>query len=322
MLDVLFGSSRVCLITFDAEGTIVGVNPHTAAFDGRLESPYRGVGLLSNVLIRRAGWAEPIKRVLAGETIELTDSRWVTLFSREERYVDVIAGPIIVKGKVIGGIAYLVDSTTKHRAEVVDSVNRKRARELEVFLARDVAGLIGALEGWSRSQPPSNSDTSLALATIEELSTVLDDLLHFIQLGTYHPSIERVLLADAARGLPAVADMDGIAVMADRRLLRRILRNLADFSARRAGGRWSVSSKDGRVVIEIPVEAPQKWLREILIANPASAAEADSAPDSLAAARWMAETLNGGLTVSTTRPSLTLNLPAADPQLACASDGP
>lgn len=319
MLDVLFSSSRVSLITFDATGTIVGVNPHMLAFDGRIDSPYRGVNLLSNLVVRRLGWSESIERVLAGQTVETTDSRWVTIFSHEERYVDVIAGPVVVNDKVIGGIAYLIDSTQKHRAEKAESANRRRARELEAFLARDVASLIGALEAWSRSEDPSPRETTTAMATVEELSAALSDLLHFIQLETYRPSVERVLLADIvstlARRTATLLVTDGIAVIADRMLLRRVLRNLLQFSTRHYGGTWSVSKYDGRVLIEIPIEGSLEWLKQLLIANPKSTAEADSASESLAAARWMAEALGGELIASPQRAALVLSLPAADPHL-------
>ncbi|HZS39768.1 MAG TPA: PAS domain S-box protein [Polyangia bacterium] len=320
MLEVLFASSHVSLITFDADGTIVGVNPHMLAFEGRAESRYQGVNLLTNLIVRRLGWSDAIRRVLSGETVEMTDTRWVTIFSREERYVDVIAGPVMTNGKTIGGIAYLIDSTDKHRAEKAESAHRRRARELEAFLARDVANLIGVLEGWSRSQAPSTKDMARAISAIEELSTVLDDLLHFVQLGTYRPNVERILLADAVRGLtsPAgsVLETGGIAVMADRRLLRRVLRNLIQFGARHPAGPWSLTTNDGRVIIEIPVEGSSPWLKQLLVANPKSAAEAESADESLAAARWIAEALNGDLTASDRRQSLLLNLPAADAQLA------
>lgn len=320
MLEVLFASSRVSVITFDADGVIVGVNPHMLAFDGRVESPYRGVSLLTNLIVRRLGWADPIRRVLAGDTVELTDTRWVTVFSREERWVDVIAGPVMVKDKVIGGIAYLIDSSEKHRSEQAESTNRRRARELEAFLARDVAELIGALETWSRKQTPTSRDLGPAMSTIDELSAVLDDLLHFVQLGTYHPVVERVLLTDAARGLrcqqATVLTTGGIAVMADRRLLRRVLCNLDKFARRHPAGSWSVTRCDGRVSIEIPVDGSAEWLERLLVPARRESVEAESADDSLAAARWMAEALSGDLVVAQPRHALLLNLPAADPQLA------
>jgi PAS domain S-box-containing protein len=317
MLEVLFASSRVSVITFDADGVIVGVNPHMLAFDGRLESPYRGVNLLTNLILRRIGWGDAIQRVLAGETVEHSDTRWVTIFSGEERWVDVIAGPVMVDGKVIGGIAYLIDRTEKHRIERVASANRRRAHELEEFLANDVARRIERLERWARTPPPAAGSP---MPTIEELSAVLDDLQSFIQLGTYQAQVERVLLTDAAHDLHCphaeVLDTGGIAVMADRRLLGRVLHNLDRFADRHPAGAWSISRCDGRVVIEIPVGGSAGWLERLLVPTRRATVEAESADDSLAAARWMAEALNGELIVSQARQALLLNLPAADPQLA------
>jgi hypothetical protein len=74
-LKVLFAQSRICMMTFDAHGSIIGVNPHTAAFGGQPQSIYAGTNMLEHAVLRRLGWTEPLKRVLAGEAIEVTDTR-------------------------------------------------------------------------------------------------------------------------------------------------------------------------------------------------------------------------------------------------------
>ncbi len=320
MLQVLFSSSRIAVVTFDRDGVIVGVNPQTAALDGRAIAYYRGVNLLTHTILRRLGWTDALQRVLRRETVELTDSRWVTLFTGEERYVDIIAGPVIAEDQVIGGVAYLVDSTAQHRAVVAEEATRKRARELETFLARDVARLVTPLNSWSATPAPTVEANALAMLTITELTSLLDDLLQFVQLETYQPTIEPVVMLDAvqAAGLkspPRVVAPDGkgrVVAFADPRLLRRVLRNLLRFSFRIGSRGWSLEQREGRVVLSVSVDGSQQLLKELLTATSLSATEADSADGSLAAARWMTEMMNGTLTVSAREPTLFLSLPAAD----------
>src|SRR5690348_10929592 len=107
MLQVLFASSRICVVTFDSKGVIVGVNPQTAGLGGRPIACYQGVSLRDHPVLRRLGFSEELGRVLEGETLEITDTRWVTLFSGEERWVDVLAGPVVMEDRVVGGVAYL-----------------------------------------------------------------------------------------------------------------------------------------------------------------------------------------------------------------------
>src|SRR2546421_7456378 len=84
LLQVLFSSSRISVVTFDSDGVIVSVNAQTAALDGRATDYYRGVNLLEHPILQRLGWSQAIERVLKQETVELTDSRWVTLFTGED----------------------------------------------------------------------------------------------------------------------------------------------------------------------------------------------------------------------------------------------
>jgi hypothetical protein len=318
MLQVLFSSSRICLVTFDAEGTIVGVNPQTASFGGQPSARYQGVQLLHHPILKRLGWTGELEQVLAGETVEWTDTRWVTLFSGEERFVDILAGPVMAHGRVVGGVIYLVDSTDKHRAVEAETANRRRTRELEVFLARDVAKLVTALHGWSRTQTPSLQETATAMETVAELSDLLDDLLQFVQLGTYKPTLERLPLVEVLRasGLanhvrtPAAAEP--LAVLADRRLLRRVLRNLSRFSLRTGASGWQLETRDGRTRLTLKVDCSELLLRELLTASTLTITEADSANESLAAARWMVEMMGGSLTVNVNRSGLCLDLPASD----------
>jgi hypothetical protein len=323
MLQVLFSSSRISVVTFDRDGVIVGVNPQTAAFGGTTVGHYRGVNLLTHPILRRMGWTEALERVLKRETVELTDSRWVTLFTGEERYIDIIAGPVIAEDQIIGGVAYLIDSTKNHRAIVAEAASRKRARELEVFLARDVARLVAPLDAWSATLAPTVKTNALAMVTVSELSSLLDDLSQFVQLQTYKPVIEPVVLLDAVqaaglKSLPRVIDPDSkgrIVAFADPRLLRRILSNLFRFSLRIGGHGWSIEKREGRVVLSVPVDGSRQLLEELLTATSLSATEADSAGASVAAARWMTEMMNGTLTVSDREPALLLSLPAADSEL-------
>jgi PAS domain S-box-containing protein len=320
MLDVLFASSRICLIVFDAKGIIQGVNPYAESFGGQPQAQYRGVSLVDHLVLRRLGWSQQIKRVLDGETVELTDTRWVTLFSGEERYVDMIAGPVMVQRSVIGGVAYLVDSTSKQRAAAAELAHRRRLRELEVFLAHDVAALVASLQAWSGRASPSDADTAVVKASITDLSSLLDDLLQFVQIGTYKPRPQRTLLLDVLRaaGLGKelrngdAGGLGSMAVFADARLLRRVLRNVIRFCMNAGRVEWKAEAKDGKTRLCFDVDIPEPMVGPLLTATSLSMAQAEDAQSSLAAARWMMEMMGGSLTVRRERPRLLLELPTAD----------
>lgn len=317
MLGILFESSRACVITFDGQGTIIGVNPQTAAFDGRARPVYAGVSLFEHPILVRLGFQPELKRVLAGDTVEITDSRWVTLFSREERFVDIVAGPVTVGGTVVGGVAYLFDATARHLAERAAEQRKRRARELEAFLVRDVASLVDAIE--AGEQPDGALPEAMAT-----LRSAIDDLMQFIRLEGYSPSIRRVPLVEVVRGLPhgeGHATVEGAAVYADPRLLRRILRNVIALRLKVGGSGWTVSRDDGRVRLTCRLSVPASRLRELLGPSE-SALDGDSAERSLAAARWMAEIMNATLDVTGDPAILCLDLPAADRVPAADSVSP
>jgi hypothetical protein len=90
-----------------------------------------------------------------------------------------------------------------------------------------------------------------------------------------------------------------------------VLRNLAQFSRRTAGGDWSIATNDGRTTLRLPSELSANLLTELLATASLSAIEADSADASLAAARWMLEMMGGKLTVDAVPPALIMELPAA-----------
>lgn len=319
MLRVLFVSSRISVITFDAGGVILSVNAQTAQLGGRNDvDVYRGVNLLSHPIFERLGWAAHLRRVLEGETVELTDSRWVTLFGAEERYIDVIAGPITVEERVVGGVAYLIDATAHHRSLVAEATKRKRSRELEVFLARDVGETLAPLAAWAGQRTTTPEETARAMVGMSELSSIFDDLQQFVQLESYQPVLSRVPVLEALSGAgikspPRMPDGETpLAVTADSRLLRRVLRNVIQFSARMGGCGWSVQIKDGRVLLRAHVEGSHQLLKELLTPSSLSSTEADGAAASLAAARWMTEMMHGTLTANESEPIIVLNLPAAD----------
>ena len=298
MLQVLFASTRICVVTFDSRGEIVGVNPQTAGFGGRAVEHYRGVSLREHPVLRRLGFGEALDRVLDGETVELTDSRWVTLFSGEERFIDVIAGPVIVEARVVGGIAYLVDVTRAHRAERIEAARRQHARELHALLLHDVSRRVSALAGDSSA---------------EELERAIDDLVELLELESYRPLLERVLL-DGTLG-PLDGGGPDVAVFADARLLKRLIANINRFRLRAGGGRWRVVRGDGRVALECTLTRVDRLSPRLLSAD-GGACEEEGAEHGLAAARWMAECMGG--TLCTDGATLRLELPAADPLAAAA----
>jgi PAS domain S-box-containing protein len=319
-LKALFAQSRICMMTFDAHGTIIGVNPHTAAFGGQKQSIYCGTNMLEEPLLRRLGWTELLKQVLAGEPIEVTDTRWVTLFSGEERYVDVTAAPVLVDGEVVGGVACLVDATAKHRHELARESKRLQARELELFLARDIGPPLQTLKEWSTTPPePSLESTARAMVVVGDLASLFDDLQEFLQLGAYQPKLSRVVVDEAMRaaGTAPRRRASGAesgtppSVLADPRLLRRVLRNIGRCGARVGGGGWAVRVEDGRVLAEIEVDCSHRLLEELLTANSLSMMEASGADSSLVAARWMIEMMGGTLTVADSNSILRINLAAA-----------
>jgi PAS domain S-box-containing protein len=294
MLQVLFASSRISVVTFDSKGVIVGVNPQTAGLGGRPIDRYQGVSLRDHPVLRRLGFSAELARVLDGDTVEITDTRWVTLFSGEERWVDVLAGPVVMEGRVVGGVAYLVDSTESHQAAEAEAAKRRRARELIAFVTRDVRQLVSEHE-----------------AMTAELREMLEDLLHFLRIESYEPAVERLALDETLARIACVA-AEEVAVFADPRLLRRILSNINQFRLRLGGGDWSVKRHDGRVQLQCLLRSAI-LSRELLAANRTTTAEADGADSSLAAARWMAELMGGMLSVD--GHTLILDLPAADPLL-------
>jgi PAS domain S-box-containing protein len=317
-LKVLFAQSRICMMTFDAHGTIIGVNPHTAAFGGQTQSIYCGTNMLEHPVLRRLGWTEPLKRVLAGEPIEVTDTRWVTLFSGEERYVDVTAAPVVVDGEVVGGVACLVDATAKHRHELARESKRLQARELELFLARDFGPPLQTLKEWSRTPEPALEATARGMVAVGDLASLFDDLQEFLQLGAYQPKLSRVVLEEAMRAAgtaprPANGAKSSAppSVLADPRLLRRVLRNIGRCGSRIGGGGWAIHVQDGRVLAEIEVGCSHQLLEELLTATSLSMMEASGADSSLVAARWMIEMMGGTLTVVDSNSILRINLAAA-----------
>jgi hypothetical protein len=293
------------------------VNPYTASFGGQEQAVYRGVNMLEHAILRRLGWTEALKRVLNGESIEVSDTRWVTLFSGEERFVDVNAAPIVVDGKVVGGVACLVDATDKHRGAAMRESKRLQQRELELFLTRDVGRPLGALTTWSKKTASSPDETARAMVAVTELVALVDDLQDFLQLGAYQPKLTRVVVVDVMRAagspprIASTGDGSSIAVMADPRLLRRAFENILRCGGRMGGGRGLVSRSDGRVLIEIEVDGSPPLLQELLGANSLSMMEASGADASLAAARWMIEMIGGTLTVSESSSLLIIDLAGA-----------
>jgi hypothetical protein len=305
MLEVLFDSSRIGVVTFDSKGIIVGVNPQTAEVGGREMGRYRGVSLREQPILRRLGFGDELDRVLEGDTVELTDTRWVTLFSGEERWIDIIAGPVVMEDRVVGGVAYLVDSTQVHMAAQAQSAKRRRARELTGFLARDVASQMQVLARWAE-QPGSDAGEAMS-----DLRAMLEDLNYFLHIETWEPDIQRFCLERQLtnNGGP-------IAVMGDPRLFRRILSILNQFRLREGGGRWQVEVLDGHVTLESKFPHGTRLPEKLLSAQHAARPENEPADNSLAAARWMAELMGGTLTICAG--ALRFVLPAADQELAAA----
>jgi PAS domain S-box-containing protein len=301
MLEVLFGSSRIGVVTFDSKGIIVGVNPQTAELGGQTIGRYRGVSLRETPILRRLGLSEALEHVLDGVTVELTDTRWVTLFSGEERWLDIIAGPVVMEARVVGGVAYLVDSTAMHMAAQAEAAKRRRARELTAFLARDVAEQMQLLTRWA--EEPDARDA------IGDLRAMLEDLDYFLRIETWEPEVQRFLLD------PQLAN--ATAVMGDARLFRRILSILNQFRLREGGARWQVEAADGRVVIECRFPQGTRLPEKLLSAQHAARPENERADSSLAAARWMAELM--GATLSIRADTLRFELPAADQESAAAN---
>jgi hypothetical protein len=315
-LKALFANGPMCLMTFDAHGTVIGVNPHASSFGGQGQSAYQGLNMLEHPVLRRLGWTDALKRVLGGSAIEISDTRWVTLFSGEERYVDVTAAPIVVGEVVVGGIACLVDATAKHRAATVKQNKEQQARELERFLACDVAQPLRILVDWSKLPAPQVENTALAMVTVGELAGLFDDLQHFLKLGAYQPELNRVVVADAMRvagmtQLTAVNDAAPSAVLADPRLLRRALQNVLRCCSRIGGGSSSVTVKDGRVIVEIAIDGTRALLERLLGANSLAMLESSGADTSLVAARWMIEMMGGTLQLGAADRTLRIELASA-----------
>jgi PAS domain S-box-containing protein len=296
-LKALFANSPLCMMTFDAKGTVIGVNPYTSSFAGQCQSVYQGINMLEHPVLRRLGWTDLLQRVLAGESIEVSDTRWVTLFSGEERYVDVTVAPILVDKRVVGGVAFLTDATAKHRAEGVKLVKARQARELELFLARDIGQPMKVLSEWSALDAPPLERTALAMVTVRELASLFEDLQQFLQLEAYRPMLSRVVFAEAMRaaGMTPLEAANSMTVTADPRLLHHVLKNLVRCGARIGGGSLSLSSRDGRVIIEIAIEGTRELLEQLLSASSLSMMESSGASSSLVAARWMVEMMGGTL---------------------------
>lgn len=305
-LTALFASSHICLATFDREGFVLAINAHTLAFGGQQPAvKYLGMNVLEHPILRRLGWSRLVERALAGESVEVTDSRWVTLFTGEERWVDVTVTPVTIDGVVVGGVACLIDTTVRHWALAREAALRAQMQELVLYMTRDLARPIAYLR--------DRTDDKVFGDAIAHLGTLLDDLREFLQVGSMQPRRQKLSLSAAllAAGVAPRAGAE-LYVYADPRLLRRALTNLASFASRSGGGLSATVQRSGQVAVSFAVGASQRLLEALLGASSLSAAEAAGADDSLAAARWMIELMGGALTASEDGHLLELQLPAAD----------
>jgi PAS domain S-box-containing protein len=315
-LRALFARSHVSMLSFDERGRVVNINAHIADFGGEPSARYRGVNLLEHPVLRRLGWSDIARRVLAGEKVDVTDTQWVTLFGGEERFVDLSAGPIVEDGRVVGGVGCMVDATVRHRALAAAASKRQQARELEELLVREVDPLMSALEEWARSgSPPSAAATARALATVPALSALIEDVRAFVRLEAFRPlpvAVELTQLTrEAGAKSPARMVVGATRVFGDLRLLRRALVNLMRFAQHGGDGAWWVENRNGRVELSLRTGASAALLKELLAVSKLSISESPGPEQSLAAARRMIEMSDGEVRVDGESSVLVVSLPAA-----------
>jgi hypothetical protein len=214
---------------------------------------------------------------------------------------------VVLEGRVVGGVAYLVDSTKVHAAAKAEEARRGRARELTGFLARDVGMQMQSLARWAE-QPGSDAAEAMI-----DLRSMLDDLNYFLRIETWEPEIQRFVL-------DKTLSPEELAVVGDPRLLRRIVSIVNQFRLREGGGRWEAHRSDGHVTLECCFPHGTHLPERLLSAQHAARPENERADSSLAAARWMAELMGATLTVG--GGALRLELPAADVESAREAAGP
>jgi PAS domain S-box-containing protein len=323
VLKALFSLGHACIVAFDVEGRITSINDYALAFGGSLPARYKGVSLLEHRVLQRLGWSDVIRRVLDNERVELTESRWVTLFGNEERYVDVSAGPILHEERVVGGVAVLVDATARHRAQAALEAKTRQMREVARFLARDVGTPLGVLVAWAKS---GAADEAQAKVAVDDVVSQLEDVRALLDVATFVPKAKRVRLLDVLRGArvkeptqrSSGAPPAELFVEVDERLLRRAVQIITRLSTRMGAGGWSLETRPGRVAVIFEVGGSQALLSALLDATALSTAESASGDASLAAAKWMLELMDCRLTAGDGQLTIDLPTAAAEDQSAVA----
>jgi two-component system cell cycle sensor histidine kinase/response regulator CckA len=187
----VFQSVPVSLIVLDREGNYIDINPFHINHIGKgktAREDYIGTNVFHRSSIVKAGIADHFKRLLAGETILLTDLYFPTTTGGTEAYFNISGVPLLKNGEINGAVMIVEDITErqlaeKNRRQMEEQIQHTQKLESLGVLAGGIAhdfnnlltGILGNT-GLAQMELPSSSAVHGRIKKIESASVQAAEL--------------------------------------------------------------------------------------------------------------------------------------------------